>query len=344
MLSNPYSQQTFIGFFIQFAYRFWALITGQLSIDHLVTDEIQICVLIGVAASSALVGTFLVLKRLSMLANSLSHTILVGIVLAYVLTGNESDHSSGDFVVSMHALLLASLAMGFLTTFLTEWMTKVGRLQEDASIGLVFTTLFALGIILVTLLTHDAHIGVEAVMGNVDALLASDLYWVYWILLFNFFLFTLFFKEFKITTFDPALATALGFSVNFFNYLLMTQVSATSIGAFRAVGVLLVLAFMTGPVLAARLLTHHLKTLLGLSVAVGVSSSIVGVALSRHVLTVYGSPLSTSGLVVCVIVGFYLFIGLAREALNLFFRKKLTQFNPRNTSQVTLQTCMKNEA
>lgn len=80
---NPYHGQTFWGFFVELAKRLGALTTGQLSFDQLVSDEIQVFVLIGVAISSALVGTFLVLRRMTMLANSLSHTILMGIVLAF---------------------------------------------------------------------------------------------------------------------------------------------------------------------------------------------------------------------------------------------------------------------
>ncbi len=306
VFANPYHNKTFFGFFVQLFHRLWLLLTGQLPWDQLVTDEIQIGVLAGVAASSALVGTFLILRRMTMLANSLSHTILMGIVLAYFFTSNQAHHEHSTYIAPMQAMLIASLLMGFLTAFLTEFLTKTGRLQEDASMGLVFTSFFALGIVLVTILTRDAHIGTEAVMGNADALMPSDLHWVYLILVVNLLLFCLFSKEFKLTTFDPQLALALGFSPVFFNYLLMAQVSAASITAFRAVGVLLVLAFMTGPPLTARLLTHRLSNMLAGGVGIGILSAIIGVALTRHILTVYGMALSTSGIVVCMILLFYL--------------------------------------
>lgn len=308
---NPYHDQTFWGFILEFMRRLGLLFSGQLSFDQLVTDEIQVLVLMGVAISSALVGTFLVLRRMTMLANSLSHTILVGIVLAYFLTTLEGSqgHEQGS-IAPMHTMLFASLIMGFLTAFLTEFLTKTAKLQEDASTGLVFTGLFALGVILVTILTRDAHIGTEAIMGNADALQVGDLNWVYTILVVNLFLFILFYKEFKLTTFDPGLAYAMGFSPFFFNYLLMAQVSATTITSFRAVGVLLVLAFMTGPPLAARLLTHRLKVLLLLAVFLGSLCAFVGVALTRHILTVYGMALSTSGVVVCSILILYLIVVL----------------------------------
>lgn len=202
----------------------------------------------------------------------------------------------------MEVMLIAALLMGFLTAFLTEFLTKTIGLQEDASTGLVFTSLFALGVILVTILTRSAHIGTEAVMGDADALHVNDLFWIYVIVVCNVVLFSLFFKEFKLTTFDPALALAMGISPFFFNYLLMAQVSATTITSFRAVGVLLVLAFMTGPVLAARLLTNRLGPMLFLAAFLGSLSVIMGVAFTRHVVSMYGMTLSTTGVVVCSIL------------------------------------------
>jgi manganese/zinc/iron transport system permease protein len=305
---NPYHEITFGNFFIEFLYRMGALLTGQLSFNQLVADEIQIFVLVAIAASSALVGAFLILRRMTMLANALSHTLLMGIVLAYVIwlaLHQQDGHEHGSSFIPMQYLLGAALIMGFITSFLTEFLTKTVLLQADASTGIVFTSLFALGVILVTILTRSAHIGMEAVMGNADALHLDDIKWVSLILLGNVVLFSLFFKEFTITTFDPGLAYALGFSNTFFNYLLMAQVSATTIGAFRAVGVFLVLAFITGPALIARLLTHDLKKLLCLSVCLGALASLVGVALTRHILTVFGVALSTSGMVVCVITLLY---------------------------------------
>lgn len=294
--SNPYSDQNFFGFFIQLLLRFKGFILGELGWNHLASDEIQILVLIGIASSSALIGSFLILRRMTMLANSMSHTILLGIVIAYFF----SPH------YSLQMLLAASLFTGLITAFLTEFLTKKGRIQEDASIGIVFTSLFALGVVLVTLLSRDAHIGIEAVMGNIDALHSDDIWLVYLIFFANLLLIAFFYPTWLLTTFDPGLAKALGFPVILFNYILMAQTSATTISAFRAVGVLLVLAFLTAPPLLARLLTHNLKTMIGLATAIGIGASLISVALTRHLLTVYGLTLSTSGIVVCVMATAYL--------------------------------------
>lgn len=316
---NPYEGTNLFGFLVQLFTRFFYFISGKLSASQLVSDEIQMIVLIAVAASSALVGTFLVLKRMTMLANSLSHTILLGIVIAFMITSSSlvSTAHSHD-LLNVHMMLLAALIMSLITAFLTEFLNKIVKLQEDASTGLVFTSLFALGIVMVTVMTKNAHIGAEVVMGNVDALHFDDIKLVLIILGINVLAFVIFFKEFKLTTFDSELASALGISTLFFNYLLMTLVSATAIGAFRAVGVLMVLAFMTGPSLMARMLTHDLKKMLLLSVVIGCVASILGVAISRHLLSVHGLALSTGGIVVCVIAMLFVITMLVSPSHGVF--------------------------
>jgi manganese/zinc/iron transport system permease protein len=317
---NPYSGQNFEGFFIVLFQRLWLFLSGQLTYQDLISDEIQMIVLIGVAASTSLVGCFLVLRKMTMLANSLSHTILLGIVLVFFATchgffGNQVNES-GNFI-NIEAMLFAAVLMGILTAFLTEFLNKTAKLQEDASIGIVFTSLFALGVILLTMVTRNAHIGTEVVMGNVDVLQIEDCRLVWITFLMNLILFFLFFKEYKLTTFDPGLARVMGISLAFFNYLLMVQVSITAVSAFRAVGVLMVLSFITGPVLTARLITDDLKKMLIFSILLGGMSSIIGVALSRHILSVYEMALSTGGLVVCVIAAMYMIV------LSLFSKHSL---------------------
>jgi manganese/zinc/iron transport system permease protein len=312
---TPYFAKNFLEFLILFLQRMGQFISGGLPLSSLASDEVQVLVLALVAVASALVGTFLVFKKMTMLANSLSHTILLGIVLAYLLlipfTLDAEPHAHG---ISIRVLLIASLVTGLLTTLLTQLLTHCLKLQEDASTGLVFTTLFALGVILVTAFTRNTHLGTEAIMGNVDALHVHDIKLIFWIALLDLSVITLFFKEFKMTTFDSAFANSQRVSSALFSYLLMVLTSATVIGAFRAVGVLLVLAFLVGPVLTARLFTHHLKKVLLLAIAIGLFASVVSVGLARHLLSVYHLPLSTSGLV-ATILGIIYFFGLALRRL-----------------------------
>ncbi len=304
-MSNPYYGQNFIGFFVVLLQRLAGLLTGQLPFT---TDELQMAVLIGVSVSTALVGTFLVLRRTTMLANSLSHSILLGIVLTFLLSksfGAIIDVTHTGAALNFQLLFVAAIGTGFVTSFLTEFLIKTVKLQEDASIGLVFNSFFSLGIILVTLYTRNMHLGTEAVMGNADALHPNDFRLVCLIAAMNLLFFLFLYRGYRITTFDPQLATALGYRPTLYNYLLMFQVSITCVGAFRAVGVLLVLALLTGPPLIARRFTHHLQTVLWLAVCISALASVLAVAVTRHLLSVYGLPLSTSGVVVCLILAFF---------------------------------------
>jgi manganese/zinc/iron transport system permease protein len=300
--ANPYFDQTFFSFFGQLFKRLFQFASGQTS--HLATDEIQILVLMAVGASSALVGALLVLRKMTMLANSLSHTILLGIVLAFLLGSSSQAFHEGHLDISL--MFFAALFAGLLTAISTEVLTRNLQLQEDASLGLVFTTFFALGIIIVNMWTSGSHIGAEVVMGNVDALHSDDIGPALVILCLNAAAIFIFYKEWQITTFDPPFAKAMGISPKIFNYFLMALASLTVVGAFRAIGVLMVLTFVTAPPLTARLFCNRLSHLLCLAVAIGCAGSLVGVALSRHLLTVYGLALSTGGLVVTLLGSFYL--------------------------------------
>ena len=297
MTSNPYWGTSFFSFIGLFLKRIALFCQGKIPFNELASDEIQILVLALIGISSALVGTFLVLRKMTMLANSLSHTILLGLVIVYLIGlkwfGGE-HFSIGS--LSLPLLFFTAFLTGFLTTSLTEFFTKVTKIQQDASIGLVFTFLFALGVTLITVFTRNAHIGVEAIMGNVDALHFHDLKFAFVLFLFNGILFLLFFKEYAITTFDPVLAKNLGISIGIFHYLLMFQTASTAIGAFRAVGVILFLILLVGPVLTARLFVKKLKTLLLLSSSIAILVGFFSVALSRHILSIHQMPLSTAGI------------------------------------------------
>ncbi len=308
---SPYWGVDFFAFFQVLGGRiFHALLGSSLSMD---ADEVQIGVLSLIAVSCGLIGPFLVLKRMTMFANSLSHTILLGIVLAFLLT----SRLLGGGMFSLSTLLLGSLAAAIFTAVLTEGMVRFFRLQTDASVGFVFSTLFALGVLLVTLFTRDVHLGAEAIMGNVDALSSSDLSFSAWLAGLNLTVICLFYRQFQVSSLDASYASTLGIRSGVFRFLLLILTAIVCVGAFRAVGVLLVLAFLTGPYLTARLFSCKLRALLCWSPALGILASWVGVALSRHILSVYGLPLSTGGLVVCVIGLFYPMAVIFKKMWNL---------------------------
>jgi len=262
------------------------------------TDGVQMAVLSAIAVSCGLISPFLVLKRMAMFANSLSHTILLGIAIAFLVTGS---------LFSLSSLLIGAFLAALMTAFFTGGLIRFFRLQEDASIGLVFTALFALGITAVTLFTRDIHLGLEMVMGNADVVQLGDLKLALSLVALNLVSVGLFFKQFQLISFDQSLAKTLGISSFCFHFLLLFLIATTCIGAFRAVGVLLVLAFLVGPFLTARLFCHRLPWLLFWTPVVGVVASIFGVLLSRLFFDLFGLSLSTGGIVAVLIGLIYVF-------------------------------------
>ena len=276
-----------------------------------------------VAISCGLIGPFLVLKRMTLFANSLSHTILLGIALAYILASTLW----GGTLFALSTLLIGAFIAALLTALLTEGLVRLFRLQEDASIGLVFTALFALGITVVTLFTRDVHLGTEAVMGNVDALQASDLKIASFFTALNLVVVWLCYRPFQLASFDRGLAQTLGIKCSLYHFLLLFLAAATCIGAFRAIGVLLVLAFLVGPYLIARLFCHRLPALLLWSSLIGILASCTGVALARHILTVYGLPLSTGGIVASLIGVFYVAAVMVKNVVQSRREKQFTELH-----------------
>lgn len=231
------------------------------------------------AAGCAIPGSFLVLRRMSMTADSITHTILLGIVLAFFVTND----------LSSPFLIIGAALTGPVTVWLTELIVKTRLLSEDSATGIVFPLLFSIAVILITRYAGSAHLDTDSVLlgelafAPFDRMIifgtdigAKGVYLSGGLLLLNILLTVLFFKELKIVSFDPVIAAVMGFSPTLINYGLMTMASLTAVGAFEAVGSVLVTAFMTAPPAAAYLLTHDLKKLLIISCSIGGASGILG--------------------------------------------------------------------
>ncbi len=240
--------------------------------------EIQVIAVI-VAAACAIPGAFLVLRRMSMMSDAISHAILPGIVLAFFVTHD----------LNSPLLILGAATMGILTVFLVESILRTRLLKEDAAIGLVFPILFSIGVVLIARFAGEVHLDTDAVLlgelafapfdrlaiGGVD--LGPKALWLMGgVLLLNSVFVAFFYKELKLSTFDAGLAAALGFVPGLLHYVLMTLVSITAVGAFDAVGSILVVALMIGPPAAAYLLTDRLSVMLGLGIGLGAGSAIAG--------------------------------------------------------------------
>ncbi len=257
------------------------------------------------AAACALVGVFLMLRRLGMVADAIGHAVLPGIAVGFFLTGD----------LSSPWLVLAAAATGVLTVALVEAIERTRLLKEDAAMGLVFPALFSLGIILITHYAGNVHLDVDAVLLGELAYAPFDrfvvgghdlgprqLYLMGGILLINFLLISLFFKELKLSTFDRGLAASLGFLPGLLHYGLMSLVSLTAVGAFDAVGLVLVVALMVGPPAAAYLLTDRLDLLLVLAVGLGALAAVLGFFLAFWLdASIAGCMAVAVGLVFCAV-------------------------------------------
>ncbi len=246
-------------------------------------DLVIVTTAILVSSASALVGTFLVLRRMALLSDAISHAVLPGIVLAYWLSGGAR--------ATLPALLGAAAA-GLVTVSLVEWLTRTGRVKNDAAIGIVFPALFSLGVLAVSLYFRQVHLDLDAVLYGEIAYAPLNTLWLWglelpesWLVmglltLLNLLFVLLFYKELKLSTFDAGLAASLGFAPGLLHYALMALVSFTAVGAFQSVGAILIVAFLIIPPATAYLLTRRLPTMLLLAVGVGVVASLGGYALA----------------------------------------------------------------
>jgi len=256
--------------------------------------EIQLIAML-VAAACALPGVFLVLRRTAMVSDAISHTILFGIVIGFLVVRN----------LASPWLMAGATLTGVLTVWLVELLTRTRRVHEDAAIGLVFPLLFSLAVIMISRFAGNVHLDNDAVLlGEIGfapfdrlVLLGVDLPRAMWvmggILAANLLFIGVCYKELKLSTFDAGLAAALGFSPALLHYSLMTLVSLTAVGAFDAVGAILVVALMIGPPAAAYLLTDRLARMVGLSVAIGALSALAGYWLAHALDTTIAGAMAT---------------------------------------------------
>ncbi len=269
--------------------------------------EIQLIAAV-VAVACAIPGVFLVLRKMALISDAISHSILPGIVIGFFITQD----------LNSPLLILLAAFTGVITVVLVEMIQKTGLVKEDTAIGLVFPALFSIGVILIAKNANDVHLDVDAVLlgelafAPFDRLMISGVdmgpqsLWVMGvILLITLGLLFMFFKELKVSTFDTGLSSALGFSPAILHYGLMSVSSVTVVGAFDAVGAILVVALMIAPAATAYLLTSDLKKMLMLSIGFGVFSAISGYWLA-HLLdaSISGSMTTVLGVIFLMV---YLF-------------------------------------
>lgn len=266
--------------------------------------ETGITILMGalVAVACAWLGCWLILQGLALVGDAISHTVLLGIVVAFLITGSVTG--AGMFV--------AATVTGVVTVVLIDALRATSRLKEDAAIGIVFTSLFALGVVLLGAFANRAHIDTQHVLyGNLDFVTNEEsvtLLGIEWplpvcrmgaISLTIIILTITFYKELLLVAFDPQLAQSMGLRTSLFRYGMLGAVSFTVVGAFSAVGAILVVAMLIVPAATAYLLTRRLPMMFALSSGVGILSSAGGYHLG------FWLNVPAASMIVCVACGFF---------------------------------------
>ncbi len=237
-----------------------------------------------VGASGALLGSFLVLRGNAMLTDAISHSIVFGIIVVWLLTRQLSGPLP----------LIGAALTGLLTVVLTEALARSRLVKMDAAIGLVYPALFAAGVLLIALHARDVHIHVETVLlGEIGFVWLNTV--ILWgqrvpvavvtlgaVLAINLAFVLALWKELKLASFDPGLAAALGFLPGVLHYALLTLTSVTAVAAFDAVGAILFIAFVIVPPATAYLLTRRLWLMVLLAVALSVAACVAGYVLARQ--------------------------------------------------------------
>ncbi len=231
-----------------------------------------------VNVSGALLGNYLILRRMSLLGDAVAHAVLPGLAIAFLVTQSRAPLP----------MLCGALLAGLLTVLLTELIRRYAEVPEDAALGVVFTSLFALGVVIISRSASAVDLDPGCVLYGVLETAAIDTVSLWgWevprvvltmsvVTLAIVAFVVLFWKELKIVSFDPALAVSLGLNARVVHYLLMALIAAYTVAAFEAVGSILVVAMLVVPAATAYLLTDRLRWMAVLAALAGASAACFG--------------------------------------------------------------------
>jgi len=276
---------------------------------------------VAVTVGCAILGCFLILRGKALLGDAISHALLAGLAGAFLLSGSRG-------VVFM---LTGAIVAGLLTVVLIEAVHRHSRVKEDAAMAVVFSALFALGVVLITRFTSGVDLDAQCVLyGEIEgSWLRPETVWTMVIVTCLVIIgVVLTFKELEITSFDPVTATTIGIPAGLVHYGLMSAVSVTVVAGMEAVGAILVVTMLIAPGATAYLLTDNLKRMLLLASVCGAISAVCGyhlalwwdcstagamsvVAVSLFVTALLASP--TQGVVLRALRRAQLAANIARE-------------------------------
>jgi len=261
------------------------------------------------------IGAFIVLRNMSLIGDALSHAILPGIVVAFVLVGYSTI---GFFIGSVIAGLIAAVGI--------TWIQHNVKTKNDAAIGIVFTSMFSLGVMGISYISNRPGGGVhldlkDFLFGTVLGISNEDIILTAATLIFTLLSIVIFYRHLFITTFQPIIAETMGISVKFIHYFLMLLLSFAVVSSLRSVGVILVVAMLITPASTALLLSNKLKSVIFLSGLFGLLAAILGLILAIILNTTPGPAMC----IIATLVYFLAAIFAPEKGILSKYRSRLNQ-------------------
>lgn len=240
---------------------------------HFLQNALVTAIVIGVVSGA--VGCFIILRSLSLMGDAISHAVLPGVALSFILGIN---------------FFIGAIVFGLLASVIITYIKENSVIKGDTAIGITFSSFLALGIILIGVANSSTDL-FHILFGNILAVQDSDKWITIGVSVFVLGVIILFFKELLITSFDPILAKSMGMNVNAYHYMLMILLTLVSVTAMQSVGTILIVALLITPAATAYLYANSLKVMLVMSSAIGALSSVLGLYLGYTFNVAAGSSI-----------------------------------------------------
>ena len=240
---------------------------------HFLQNALISALVIGITCGA--VGTFIILRSLSLIGDAISHAVLPGVALSFMLGIN---------------LFIGAIVFGLVASFIISFIKENSVIKGDTAIGITFSSFLALGVILIGMANSSTDL-FHILFGNILAVQDSDMWLTLGISGLVLGLLGLFFKGLLLTSFDPVLAKTMGIPVSFYHYLLMGILTLVSVTAMQSVGTILIVSMLVTPAATAYLFAKSLKQMLFLASGIGATSSLLGLFLGYSLNMAVGSSI-----------------------------------------------------
>ena len=265
---------------------------------HYMQNALVTAIVIGIVSGA--VGCFIILRGMSLMGDAISHAVLPGVALSFILGIN---------------FFVGAIVFGLFASMIITFIRGNSIIKGDTAIGITFSSFLALGVILIGLARSSTDL-FHILFGNILAVQDSDKWITIWVSVAVLIVIILFFKELLITSFDSQMAKAMGMKVNFYHYLLMILLTLVSVTAMQSVGTILIVAMLITPAATAYLYVNSLKSMILLSSTLGAVTSVLGLFLGTSFNVAAGSSIVLTS---AVIFAISFFISPKQQ----FFRKRV---------------------